>query len=85
MRKIFPHPATLRGVTTRHLRRRVVIQIPAFLGDYDHYITSHAWYANEIRIIRNDKDIHSWESASPSAASLASMAFITGRRKGRTS
>jgi len=34
-----------------------------FWGDYDHFITSHAWYANEIRIIRNDKDIHSWESA----------------------
>jgi hypothetical protein len=34
-----------------------------FWGDYSHYITSHAWYANEIRIIRNDKDIHSWESA----------------------
>lgn len=34
-----------------------------FWGDYDHYVTSHAWYANEIRIIRNDPDIHSWESA----------------------
>jgi hypothetical protein len=34
-----------------------------FWGDYAHYITSHAWYANEIRIIRNDRDIHSWESA----------------------
>jgi hypothetical protein len=34
-----------------------------FWGDYDHHITSHAWYANEIRIVRNDKDIHSWESA----------------------
>ena len=34
-----------------------------FWGDYDHYITSHAWYANEIRIIRNDPEIHSWESA----------------------
>jgi hypothetical protein len=34
-----------------------------FWGDYQHYITSHAWYANEIRIVRNDKDIHSWESA----------------------
>jgi len=34
-----------------------------FWGDYGHYITSHAWYANEIRIIRNDRDIHSWESA----------------------
>ena len=34
-----------------------------FWADYEHYITSHAWYANEIRIIRNDRDIHSWESA----------------------
>ena len=34
-----------------------------FWGDYDHYVTSHAWYANEIRIVRNDPDIHSWESA----------------------
>src|SRR6201999_190001 len=34
-----------------------------FWGDYDHYITSHARYANEIRIVRTDKEIHSWESA----------------------
>jgi hypothetical protein len=34
-----------------------------FWGDYDHFITSHAWYANEIRIVRNRPDIHSWESA----------------------
>lgn len=34
-----------------------------FWGDYDHYHFSHSWYKNEIRIIRNDKDIHSWESA----------------------
>ncbi|HZE82718.1 MAG TPA: glycosyltransferase family 2 protein [Puia sp.] len=34
-----------------------------FWGDYDHYMTSHAWYANEIRIIRNLPEIHSWESA----------------------
>jgi len=34
-----------------------------FWGDYNHYLLSHAWYAKEIRIIRNDKDIHSWESA----------------------
>jgi len=34
-----------------------------FWGDYDHYMTSHAWYANEIRIVRNRPDIHSWESA----------------------
>lgn len=34
-----------------------------FWGDYNHYLVSHAWYAKEVRIIRNDKDIHSWESA----------------------
>jgi len=34
-----------------------------FWGDYDHYQDSHCWYRKEIRIIRNDPDIHSWESA----------------------
>lgn len=34
-----------------------------FWGDYDHYHLSHGWYPEEIRIIRNDPDIHSWESA----------------------
>lgn len=34
-----------------------------FWGDYNHYLLSHGWYRNEIRIIRNDKNIHSWESA----------------------
>ena len=34
-----------------------------FWGDYDHYHKSHGWYPYEIRIIRNDPDIHSWESA----------------------
>lgn len=34
-----------------------------FWGDYDHYHNSHNWYKNEIRIVRNDPDIHSWESA----------------------
>ncbi|GAB4297007.1 MAG: hypothetical protein Kow0068_21320 [Marinilabiliales bacterium] len=34
-----------------------------FWGDYNHYHWSHNWYKHEIRIIRNDKDIHSWESA----------------------
>lgn len=34
-----------------------------FWGDYDHYLVSHAWYDKEIRIIRNDPEIHSWESA----------------------
>jgi len=34
-----------------------------FWGDYNHYHKSHGWYKNEIRIIRNLPDIHSWESA----------------------
>ncbi len=34
-----------------------------FWGDYDHFHLSHVWYKHEIRIIRNDPDIHSWESA----------------------
>jgi len=34
-----------------------------FWGDYDHYHISHGWYPNEIRIIRNRPDIHSWQSA----------------------
>lgn len=34
-----------------------------FWGDYNHYIKSHGWYPYEIRIIRNLKNIYSWESA----------------------
>ncbi len=34
-----------------------------FWGDYQHYHFSHKWYKHEIRIVRNDPDIHSWESA----------------------
>lgn len=34
-----------------------------FWGDYDHYQNGHCWYKNEIRIVRNLPDIHSWESA----------------------
>lgn len=34
-----------------------------FWGDYDHFHKSHGWYKNEIRIIKNHPDIHSWESA----------------------
>ena len=34
-----------------------------FWGDYSHYIVSHAWYPKEIRIIRNDPEIHSWRDA----------------------
>ena len=34
-----------------------------FWGDFNHYHYSHKWYRNEIRIIRNDPQIHSWVSA----------------------
>lgn len=34
-----------------------------FWGDYDHHQTAHGWYQNEIRIVRNRPEIHSWESA----------------------
>ena len=34
-----------------------------FWGDYQHYVLSHALYPKEIRIVRNDKDIHSWRDA----------------------
>lgn len=34
-----------------------------FWGDYRHYQKSHHWYTREIRIVRNDPEIHSWESA----------------------
>jgi len=34
-----------------------------FWGDYMHLQDSHCWYRKEIRIVRNQPDIHSWESA----------------------
>ena len=34
-----------------------------FWGDYKHVQDNHCWYRKEIRIIRNDPEIHSWESA----------------------
>lgn len=34
-----------------------------FWGDYDHYHTSHGWYPREIRMVRNNSDIHSWVDA----------------------
>jgi hypothetical protein len=34
-----------------------------FWGDYDHHQVAHGWYPREIRIVRNDPEIHSWESA----------------------
>jgi hypothetical protein len=34
-----------------------------FWGDYEHYHAGHGWYPNEIRIIRNLPEIHSWQDA----------------------
>ncbi len=34
-----------------------------FWGDFEHYHQSHKWYPREIRIIKNDKHIHSWRDA----------------------
>jgi glycosyltransferase involved in cell wall biosynthesis len=34
-----------------------------FWGDYDHYLTSHAAYPWEIRLIRNHAGVESWRSA----------------------
>ena len=34
-----------------------------FFGDYNHYNDGRGWYQNEIRIIRNDSEIHSFQSA----------------------
>jgi hypothetical protein len=34
-----------------------------FWGDYDHVHDSHAWYKQEIRLVRNDPQIHSFRSA----------------------
>lgn len=34
-----------------------------FWGDYNHYHIGHGWYPNEIRIVRNLPDTHSWQSA----------------------
>ncbi|MFT6814713.1 MAG: hypothetical protein ACJAZ3_000606 [Sphingobacteriales bacterium] len=34
-----------------------------FWGDYNHVHRSYGWYPHEIRIVKNDNDIHSYESA----------------------
>lgn len=34
-----------------------------FFADYDHFINHHGWYQNEVRIIRNLPDIHSFGDA----------------------
>ena len=40
-----------------------LLQYHHFWGDYNHVVRSHGWYNEEIRIIRNIPEIHSWQSA----------------------
>jgi glycosyltransferase involved in cell wall biosynthesis len=41
----------------------LVFKYKHFWGDYDHYQNGHGWYPNEIRIVRNIPNIHSYQSA----------------------
>jgi len=34
-----------------------------FFGDYQHYFRDHTWYPYEIRIVRNDPEIHAYRDA----------------------
>jgi len=54
-----------------------------FWGDYYHHQVSHGWYRNEIRIVRNRPDIHSWESAQ-SFRRIENFDGISYRRKENT-
>lgn len=40
-----------------------LFQYKHFWGDYKHFHKNHVWYPKEIRLIRNDKKIHSWKDA----------------------
>jgi hypothetical protein len=41
----------------------IIFKYKHFWGDYNHHVDAHGWYKNEIRIIRNHPDIHSWRDA----------------------
>lgn len=64
------HEDDLPAITARceellsnHQVEGLLFKYRHFWGDYNHYHTGHGWYPREIRIIRNEPDIHSWESA----------------------
>ena len=48
------HDAEIEGLLFEYLH---------FWGDYHHHHQAHNWYPREIRIIRNDPQIHSWKDA----------------------
>jgi len=54
-----------------------------FWGDYQHYHIAHGWYPHEIRIIRNDPEIHSWKSAQ-SFRKIPDFDGVNYRRKKNT-
>jgi len=63
-----------------------LFQYRHFWGDYWHYFDSYAWYPREIRVIRNDKDIHSWRDAQSFrkySCFSYSMEDYTGKRNSR--
>jgi hypothetical protein len=41
----------------------IILKYKHFWGDYNHHVDTHGWYKNEIRIIRNLPEIHSWRDA----------------------
>jgi len=59
--------ATILEACKKHLKDLEVegflFNYKHFWGDFDHYHHAHGWYKHEIRIVRNDPEIHSWESA----------------------
>jgi hypothetical protein len=59
--------ATIKNQCQRYLNDEQVegmlFDYHHFWGDYQHLVEAHGWYPKEIRLIRNRKDIHSWESA----------------------
>ncbi len=59
--------ATIREACERHLNDRHVLGLVFgylhFYGTYDYVGDSRRWYNREIRIIRNDKRIHSFKDA----------------------
>ena len=60
------HARIVDAIKTYNDDKRVegfLFQYKHFWGDYWHYHSSYGWYPREIRIIRNDKDIHSWRDA----------------------
>jgi hypothetical protein len=57
----------IRGACKNYLDRPeiegLLFDYKHFWGDYEHYFTHHSWYPREIRIIRNNENIHSWRDA----------------------